>query len=158
MKSVRLARFFVAMMGLWMTGATADNLPASPMLDGQVADRSLVCMIDDNLQSKPGLAYAYQGKTYYLCCAGCRNRFASDPARFSRAVDPISGESVDKAEALIFGYAGKAFFFSNEEHLKAFAGDPERYLQQVSSEGACEEPSGSGCQAEGVGTAPSTGS
>ena len=129
----------IAALGLSVTGAMAESMPVTPALDGQVADRSLVCMIDDNLQKNPGLEYAYQGKTYYLCCAGCRNRFASDPARFSRAVDPVSGESVDKAEALIYGYAGRALFFSNEAHLKAFAADPGQFLQQSSSKEACSE-------------------
>lgn len=24
----------------------------------------------------------YQGKTYYFCCAGCKQRFDNDPSRF----------------------------------------------------------------------------
>lgn len=35
-------------------------------------------MIDDKMK----FAYAYQGKTYNLCCAGCGAQFAKDPEKF----------------------------------------------------------------------------
>lgn len=139
MRNLTQAGLVIVTLGFWMTGALAENMPAVPTLDGPVADRSLVCMIDDNLQKNPGLEYVYQGKTYYLCCAGCLKRFGSDPERFSHAIDPVSGESVDKAEASIYGYAGKAFFFSNEAHLKAFAAEPGRFFQQPSSKEDCSQ-------------------
>src|SRR3989338_3720041 len=89
-----------ALVGFWMTGASAENMPATQTLDGPVADRSLVCMIDDNLQKNPGLEYAYQGKTYYLCCAGCLKRFASDPELISHHMDPVRRQLGYKAPSL----------------------------------------------------------
>lgn len=155
MRSLTRVGLAVVALAFWMTGAMAEDTPATPMADGPVADRSLVCMIDDNLQRQPGIEYAYNGKTYYLCCMGCVNRFSSDPERFSHATDPVSGEPVDKAKAPIYAYAGRAFFFSNEEHLNVFAGDPGRFLQQPPAEGACDGQSRVGCQAAEVEATPS---
>jgi Cu+-exporting ATPase len=131
MRYVKLTGLLMAMMGFCMTGAMAESMPVTPTPDGPVADRSLVCMIDDNLQKNPGSEYVYQGKTYYLCCAGCLKRFASDPERFSHAMDPVSGQPVDKAQALIYSYEGRAYFFANEAHLGAFAKEPAQFLQQA---------------------------
>ncbi|MBI4597863.1 MAG: YHS domain-containing protein [Candidatus Omnitrophica bacterium] len=82
----------------------------------------------------------YQGKTYYLCCAGCLKRFGSDPERFSHATDPVSGQPVDKAQALIYGYEGQAYFFANEAHLGAFAKEPAQFLRQTQPSSGDEAP------------------
>lgn len=133
MKRMHGAWFLLGLFGLLTVVASAETVPNASAQTGRVDDRSLVCMIDDNLQSKPGSPYVYQGKTYYLCCAGCLKRFASDPERFSQATDPVSGQQVDKAQALIYSYERQAYFFANEGHLKAFAKEPEVYLKQSSS-------------------------
>lgn len=133
MKRMRGAWVLLGLFGLLAAAASAEALPNGPARTGRVGDRSFVCMTDDNLQSKPGSPHVYQGKTYYLCCAGCLKRFGSDPERFSHAKDPVSGQPVDKAQALIYGYEGQAYFFANEAHLKAFAKEPEVYLRQASA-------------------------
>ncbi len=94
----------------------------------RVVSRARVCMLQDSVQPKDGLPYEYQGKTYYLCCGGCKATFAANPERFSKAVDPVTGEAVDKAEASAYAYHGRAYFFSTEKSLSAFAADPDRYL------------------------------
>ena len=140
MRDLRRIGLVIAALGCWMTAASAENMPVAPTLDGRVVDRSLVGMIDDNLQKNPGLEYAYQGKTYYLCCAGCLKRFASDPEQFSHAMDPVSSQPVDKAQALIYSYEGRAYFFANEAHLGAFAKEPAQFLQQAQPSPSDEAP------------------
>ena len=51
-------------------------------------------MIQDTVQPRDGIEYAYGGKTYYLCCQGCLATFAKDPARYSRGIDPVNALSV----------------------------------------------------------------
>ena len=131
MRRMKGAWFVFGVFGLLTAVASAETLPNAHARTGRIDNRSLVCMIDDNLQSQPGLTYVYQGKTYYLCCAGCLKRFAGDPERFSQAKDPVSGQQVDKAQALIYSYEGQAYFFGNEAHLKAFAKEPAQFLQQA---------------------------
>src|ERR671937_30537 len=72
--------------------------PAGPFT-GPIADRSRVCMMQDSIQPKPGLAHEYRGKTYWLCCEMCVQAFTADPERFAKAKDPVSGAVVDKATA-----------------------------------------------------------
>ena len=33
-------------------------------------------------EKKAAAAYEYQGKKYYLCAAGCKDRFSKDPEKF----------------------------------------------------------------------------
>src|SRR6267154_1447268 len=71
---------------------------------GQINDRSRICMLQDTLQARSGLTYVYNGKKYYLCCGGCLAGFRRDAAIYSHAADPIDGKSVDKADAPAYGY------------------------------------------------------
>jgi len=95
---------------------------------GPVSDRSRICMMQDSLQPKPGLAHEYQGKKYWLCCQMCVESFTADPERYARATDPVNGAVVDKATARIFAVHGKAFYFSSKTTLDTFAKNPARYL------------------------------
>ncbi|MBI3996447.1 MAG: YHS domain-containing protein [Candidatus Omnitrophica bacterium] len=140
MKRLNRVWLSIGLLGLLAAATNAESVPGAPMSTGRVEDRRLVCMIDDNLQKTPGLEYAYQGKTYYLCCAGCLKRFASDPERFSHTMDPVSGQPVDKAQALIYSYDGHAYFFANEAHLGAFAKEPAQFLQQAQPSSGDEAP------------------
>jgi YHS domain-containing protein len=105
----------------------APDAHAGPFT-GRIRDRSRVCMMQDSLQPKPGLAHQYRGKTYWLCCQMCVQAFNADPERYAHARDPVSGAVVDKATAPAYAVGGKAFFFNSEKTLKSFAEDPARYL------------------------------
>tara|TARA_Y100000310_G_scaffold286069_1_gene309943 strand:+ start:2819 stop:3016 length:198 start_codon:yes stop_codon:yes gene_type:complete len=60
------------------------------------------------------------GKTYYGCCADCKKTLNTNPSSRS-AVDPISGNTVDKATAIIGADpSGKTFYFENIENFKNY--------------------------------------
>jgi YHS domain-containing protein len=105
----------------------ADAPPPAPMT-GRIHDKSRICMMQDSLQPKPGLAQEYQGRTYWLCCQMCVQSFTADPDRYAHAKDPVNGATVDKATAPAYAVKGKAFFFSSEATLERFAKDPARFL------------------------------
>jgi YHS domain-containing protein len=109
-----------------VAGVRADD-PAPAAFTGRVTDRSRVCMMQDSLQPKPGLAQEYEGKTYFLCCPMCAQSFNAAPERFAHARDPVTGEMVDKATAPAYAVKGKAYF-SSEQSLDRFAKEPARYL------------------------------
>ena len=123
MRTFALALALTALAGL----VRAED--AAGPFTGRVEDRSRICMMQDSMQPKPGLAHAYQGKTYWLCCQMCEQSFNADPERFAHAKDPVNGVVVDKATAPAYAVNGKAFYFSSEDSLKAFAKSPSRYLQ-----------------------------
>ena len=83
-------------------------------------DAKYVCMITNQEFVKEQIPVEVEGKTYYGCCEMCKAKIKNNPQ--SRvAVDPISGNQVDKAEAVI-GAApdGSIFYFESEENLSQF--------------------------------------
>lgn len=65
-----------------------------------VEDASRVCMINDTYMGQPQERVVVDGKTYFGCCPACKERLDTEPAtRIAR--DPVTGEVVDKARAVI---------------------------------------------------------
>ena len=79
-----------------------------------------VCMMNNSLFDRVQIPVEVEGKTYYGCCAGCKNKLQTDPS-IRVAVDPVSGNQVDKATAVIgVNDSGKAFYFENIENMNNF--------------------------------------
>jgi YHS domain-containing protein len=121
MKGIASALLLLAAIGV----AHADGAPGT----GPVTDRSRICMMQDSIQPKAGIAHEYGGKTYWLCCEMCVQAFGADPDRYAHATDPVDGARVDKATAPAYAVNGKAYYFSSEKTRDAFAKNPARYLQ-----------------------------
>lgn len=83
-------------------------------------DSKYVCMITDQEFAKEQIPVEVDGKTYYGCCEMCKSKLNNDPQ--SRvAIDPVSGNKVDKAVAFIGADSeGKVFYFESEENLTQF--------------------------------------
>ena len=87
----------------------------------------------------------HAGETYYFCCAGCREKFVVDPARFlapktqstpptADARDPVCGMKVDPATARHKAeHAGETFYFCSVGCRAKFVAEPPRYLKPESS-------------------------
>ena len=90
----------------------------------------MVCMMQDMVLTKPGIPIQHDGKTYYGCCQMCKDKIASDPERYTKATDPVSGKTVDKATAVIYGLEGSAYYFESKASMKTFAGNPKKYLRK----------------------------
>jgi YHS domain-containing protein len=86
----------------------------------KVVEAQYVCMVNNAIFPKKQIPIEVQGLTYYGCCEMCKERLAQDAASRS-AVDPLTGEAVDKAKAVIAADAeGNAFYFASAENLKKF--------------------------------------
>ena len=96
--------------------------------NGNVEKREFVCMMQDTVMLKPGIPIEHGGKTYYGCCANCSKTITAEPERFTKAQDPVTGATVDKAVAFIYGVEGSAFYFESEASREAFGRDPARYV------------------------------
>lgn len=97
-----------------------------------ISDRKYVCMMQDSLQVKPGTPIEIDGKTYYGCCSMCAGKMKAEPAKYTKAKDPVSGLFVDKSSAFIFGHEGTAYYFDSEETRKQFANNPANFLGHAS--------------------------
>jgi YHS domain-containing protein len=129
MRAMRMIGAVVLLAATIGSSLGADTTPAgAPPGTGRIEDRTRICMMQDSLQPKPGLAHEYGGKTYWLCCQMCVQAFEGDPEKYAFAKDPVNGSKVDKATAPVYAVGGRAFYFSSEDTLKAFAKNPGRYL------------------------------
>lgn len=82
---------------------------------------SLVCMVNDAYMGKPQIPVPVNGKTYYGCCEMCVDKLNNlESARI--AIDPFSGNPVDKSEAFIVvtNPQGAVAYFESEANYNAF--------------------------------------
>lgn len=83
-------------------------------------DAKYVCMITNQEFAKEQIPVDVEGKTYYGCCEMCKAKIKNNPQ--SRvAIDPVSGNQIDKAVAVI-GAApdGSIYYFESEENFSQF--------------------------------------
>ncbi len=101
---------------------TEANPAALPAGVSRVADASQVCMVNDQFMGRPQIPVDVEGRTYYGCCAMCKDKLVNQPA-IRTAKDPVSGEDVDKAKAVIVqDSAGKVLYFVSEDTLRRYRG------------------------------------
>ena len=81
-----------------------------------------VCMVNDNLFDSEQITVDVNGMRYYGCCGGCKAKLENNPStRF--AVDPVSGNSVDKATATIGADSDRnVYYFENLANLQDYNG------------------------------------
>jgi Cu+-exporting ATPase len=53
-------------------------------VDKKVGEETLKCPVSGKefTKSEASPKYEYEGKTYYFCCAGCKNKFENDPEKY----------------------------------------------------------------------------
>ncbi len=79
-----------------------------------------VCMVNDTRFDKVQIPTEVDGKTYYGCCSMCKAKLEKS-SELREATDPVSGNIVDKATAVIGADTNNAvYYFENEENMKAF--------------------------------------
>lgn len=96
-----------------MSAATVGSLTV-------VADRSLVCMVNNQFMGSVQIPVEVDGRTYYGCCDMCKGRLEQDVAART-ATDPVSKRPVDKSLAVIArNDRGAVLYFESEENLAAY--------------------------------------
>tara|TARA_R110002126_G_C10490543_1_gene503772 strand:+ start:14586 stop:15011 length:426 start_codon:yes stop_codon:yes gene_type:complete len=87
-------------------------------------EAQFVCMVNNQSHGTPQIAVEVEGKTYYGCCPMCKAKLEKSSA-IRTAIDPVSGNHVDKAEAVIgTGPDRTVYYFESEENLHSYASDP----------------------------------
>lgn len=93
-----------------------------------------VCMVNNAAFDKPQIPVEVNSKTYYGCCPMCKERLGKD-ASARTATDPISGKTVDKAEAVIGKTAdGTVYYFENEANMKQYKPSSAPHTHEQSGE------------------------
>lgn len=74
-------------------------------------------MVNDQYMGREQIPVSVGEKTYYGCCAGCKDKLQNNVSART-AADPVTGKAVDKASAVIArNDDGKVFYFESEETL-----------------------------------------
>jgi YHS domain-containing protein len=109
-----------AVFGFQLAESRADS--SSPAL--VQVESKYVCMMTDHLFPKEQIPVVVESKTYYGCCEMCEARLKAS-AESRVAVDPVSGQQVDKAVAVIGATPeGGVYYFESVENLKSFKAAP----------------------------------
>ena len=87
----------------------------------RIVESKYICMVNDSVFNKEQISVPVGDKTYYGCCSMCEERLKTDEA-IRTAIDPVSGNSVDKAEAVIAVDAkDNVYYFESEKTMKNLA-------------------------------------
>jgi YHS domain-containing protein len=129
MKSIILSLFLLTVVACTREPASpptptaaAPSAQSLPSGLSRVTDVKEVCMVTDQFMGSPQIPVEVEGRTYYGCCAMCKERLNKEPA-VRTARDPVSGEEVDKARAVIVQDAsGKLLYFASEDTLRQYRG------------------------------------
>jgi YHS domain-containing protein len=77
-------------------------------------------MVNDKFFARPQIPVKVEGRTYYGCCPNCEAKLLND-ATARTAKDPVSGESVDKATAVILTLPGDAvLYFASRDNANRY--------------------------------------
>lgn len=112
--------FMISMLALTFLIAGISYAEQSSSSALTEVDGIKVCMVTNQLFVKDQIPVELEGKTYYGCCQMCKGQLENDPKK-RVAVDPISGNEIDKSEAVI-GAApdGSIYYFESEENLAKY--------------------------------------
>tara|TARA_B100000508_G_C11343430_1_gene220318 strand:- start:102 stop:542 length:441 start_codon:yes stop_codon:yes gene_type:complete len=123
MKKIILTMFlaFISMPAMAMGGTETSNDNTL-----KVVESKYICMVNNSVFDTEQIAVEVEGKTYYGCCSMCKARLEKDEA-MRTAIDPVTGNSVDKALAIIaVDESSNVYYFENEKTM-------ENYIPNVTS-------------------------
>ncbi len=118
-RTLTAALALACLLALTTSAAETASQPAAAKLTRVEAKK--VCMVNNAVFGKDQIPVEVQGKTYYGCCEMCKERLAKDAASRT-SVDPITGQPVDKATAVIGVLDdGTVFYFESEKTFSDYA-------------------------------------
>lgn len=82
-----------------------------------------VCMVNDQYMGVKQIPIVADGKTYYGCCENCVARIKNNSQNVRYAVDPQTGQKVDKSNAYVVlrpGASKKVWYFQSKENYRKF--------------------------------------
>ncbi|TVQ81834.1 MAG: hypothetical protein EA357_11555 [Micavibrio sp.] len=120
-----MKHFIMAFMLVFFAGSTAALADHHEL---KQVEGKYLCMKEDRyFEGKEQRPFEMNGKTYHICCLDCAMGLQSEEVRY--ATDPVSGNRIDKSEAVIgVDKAGRVYYFETAENLAAFEPDPDAPL------------------------------
>jgi len=108
------------LLGLTLAVASFSLLAAAAGEKVKQVDSKYVCMVTKKHFASEQMQVNVEGRTYYACCDMCKTQLLEDPS-MRADVDPVSGNKVDKATAVVgVDKAGNVYFFESVQNLEKF--------------------------------------
>ncbi|GGG18585.1 hypothetical protein [Pontibacter amylolyticus] len=105
------------------TAQTQADPSAEELMTREGLPKDLVCMVNNAYMGKKQFPVPFENKMYYGCCEMCVNTIQQQ-RKVRHAVDPVTGEEVDKSLAFIAlkpgGANGDVLYFASEENYRKY--------------------------------------
>lgn len=95
----------------------------SPSASFEKVDSDKVCMVNDKFMGIEQIPVKADGKMYYGCCKNCIAKIQNNQNNVRFAKDPLTGETVDKADAYTVSLKDrtrKILYFKSEQNYLQF--------------------------------------
>ena len=88
----------------------------------EIVEQEKVCMVNDRFMGVKQIPIEADGITYYGCCQNCVKKIQENQENVRYSKDPLSGEQVDKATAVIVknNEDGRVKYFSSKESAEKY--------------------------------------
>ncbi len=88
----------------------------------EIVPNKKVCMVNDRFMGIDQIPIEVDGVTYYGCCQDCVKKIQENLGEVRYSRDPVSGERVDKATAIIVRNRadGSVYYFSTNASADQF--------------------------------------
>ena len=88
----------------------------------EIVPNDKVCMVNDRFMGIDQIPIEVDGITYYGCCQDCVKKIQENLGGVRYSTDPVSGEKVDKAAAVIVRNKadGAVFYFRSDVSASQF--------------------------------------
>lgn len=99
---------------------TTNEVPTKQKFE--IVPSEKVCMVNDRFMGVSQIPIEANGITYYGCCQNCVEKIQQNLNGVRYSKDPVSGEKVDKAKAVIVQNKedGTVKYFESEASAKGF--------------------------------------
>ena len=115
MKIKQLAPFLLVPLIVWLIVAARGSEPELKLIDS-----SHTCMGSNQAQTEAQDFAEVEGKRYYGCSKMCIVNLKENP-NFRYGIDPVSGEKVDKASAIVATRpGGELLYFASEKTFRSY--------------------------------------
>lgn len=109
--------FIVCLLPLYQTGGF------SPKVESAFAElkveQNRVCMPQNLVFDRDMIPVQLNDRTYYGCCEGCIVQITQNEA-LRMGQDGLTGENIDKSQAVVLDIHGKAMYFASAENAKKY--------------------------------------